>query len=399
MDATSRPATREHGLDALRVFAFGLLIVYHSCLPYVSWPWLVHDPRAGRALEPLLIAVNRWRLPLLFFVSGAAATLSLRRRSWLRFAHERAQRLLLPLVVGMFVICPPQTWVSRRVSGDPISYADLYRSILVPAPAGTMTWIHLWFVAYVLVFSVAGMPVLVLLRSAAGRRALEAAARACTRWRPAIYLMVVPSALVAGLLEPRWPVTYDLLHDRANLCAGWVMFLWGFALASSDTWLELVTARRRELTRVGLSVAALFFAARASGLAERLPPGGQAAFWGAVNAAYAVTWVLALTGHARALFREPSPWLRAANRAVYPFYILHQTVTVAAAYLLLPWSATYWLKLPLVVAATFLASWGAYEVVRRVRWIRPLFGLRSRGDGDRAPLAPAPAAQGTPGAR
>jgi hypothetical protein len=91
------------------------------------------------------------------------------------------------------------------------------------------------------------------------------------------------------------------------------------------------------------------------------------------------------------LAREPRAWLRAANRAVFPLYILHQTVTVVAAYLLLSWTVTYWAKLPLVLAATFLVSWGAYEVIRRIRWMRPLFGLRSRADGDLAQGSLAPA--------
>jgi hypothetical protein len=32
MDTRDAAPKREHGLDALRVFAFALLIVYHSCL-------------------------------------------------------------------------------------------------------------------------------------------------------------------------------------------------------------------------------------------------------------------------------------------------------------------------------------------------------------------------------
>ncbi len=344
----------------------------------MSWPWIVNDPRGGRALEPLLVAVNRWRLPLLFFVSGAAATLSLRRRTWLQFAHERAQRLFLPLGVGVFLICPPQVWVERRVHGDPISWLELYRATLLPQPAGTAKWMHLWFVAYVLAFSTVGMPLLMAIRSAAGRRTIELAARACARWRPAIYLTVLPSFLVAALLGPRWPVTYTLVSDWANLCAGLVLFLWGFALASSSTWLDLVTARRRELSVAGGAVAAVFFASHATGIAGGWPRAVQVAFWSALDSAYAITWVLALVGWARVTFTRPRRWLTEANRAVYPFYILHETVTVLAVYLLLPWPGTYWLKLPLVVAATFLVSWAVYELVRRVPWLRPLLGLRSR---------------------
>ena len=376
MDTMDAAPEREHGLDALRVFAFALLIVYHSCLAYVSWPWLINDPAGGRALEPFLLGMNRWRLPLLFFVSGAAATLALRRRSWGEFASERGSRLGLPLAVGTFLVCPPQTYFMLLAHGQPIKYLELYRSIHIPAPAGTMNWIHLWYVAYVLVFSTAGIPLLMVIRSAVGARAIEAAVRICTRWRPALYLMAVPSALVAAVLGPRWPVTYNLVSDWANLCAGLVFFLWGFAVASSRAWLDLVTARRRELSAVGLGVASLALVAYAVGFADRWPPGPRTAFWSVVNSAYALTWLLALVGHARALFTRPAPWLRAANQAVYPFYILHQTVTVAAVYLLLPWSASYWLKLPIVIAATFLVTWASYEVIRRVRWLRPLFGLR-----------------------
>ncbi len=376
MDAAAAAPGREHGLDALRVFAFALLIVYHACLAYVSWPWLINDPAAARVLEPFLVGVNRWRLPLLFFVSGAAATLSLRRRSWGAFAAERGTRLGLPLAVGTFLVCPPQTWLSLRAHGDPISYAELYRSMYLPAPAGTMTWIHLWFVAYVLVFSTAGLPLLMAIRSAAGGRVIEAAVRLCGRRPLALSFMLVPSALVAALLGPRWPITYNLVADWANLCGGLVFFLWGAALASSRAFLDLVTARRRELLLVGGLVAALFFGAHATGVTTSWPRAVQLAFWSAVNAAYAVTWILAFVGYARVLFTRPAPWLRAANQAVYPFYILHQTVTVAAVYLLLPWSASPWRKLPIVIAATFLVSWAAYGVIRRVRWLRPLFGLR-----------------------
>ena len=389
VDGIAEASAREHGMDALRVFAFALLIVYHSCLAYVSWPWLINDPGGGHALEPILLGINRWRLPLLFFVSGAAATLCLRRRSWGEFARERTFRLFLPLGVGVYLVCPPQTYLTLLVHGHPISYRELYRSILLPAPAGTANWIHLWFVGYVLVFSLVGMPPLMLIRSPAGTRVLSAAARACERWPPTIYLMVVPSALVAGLLGPRWPVTYNLVGDWANLCAGLVLFLWGFALASSTACLELVTARRREFLWVGLGVAALFFAARSAGIAERWPEGAQTAFWSTANAAYAVTWILALVGYARAHVTGPSAWLRAANEAVYPFYILHQTVTVTAVYLLLSWSVSYWVKLPLVLLATFLVSWAGYDVIRRSPWLRPLFGLR-RQDGRRPKLTGAP---------
>ena len=91
-----QPQQREYGLDWLRVFAFGLLILYHSGMAYVSWPWSVKDAERSQALEMGMLFLNRWRLPLLFLISGAGVYFSLRRRSFGQFAGERLRRLLLP---------------------------------------------------------------------------------------------------------------------------------------------------------------------------------------------------------------------------------------------------------------------------------------------------------------
>ena len=90
------------------------------------------------------------------------------------------------------------------------------------------------------------------------------------------------------------------------------------------------------------------------------------------------------------LITRSSPLLQAATQAVYAFYIIHQTVTIVTVYLLLPCSASYWVKLPIVIAATVLVTWASYEVIRHVGWLRPLFGLR-RLDHPMAALSSGPA--------
>ena len=44
--------------------------------------------------------LNRWRLPLLFFISGAGVAFALRTRTSGAFLFERTLRLLLPLASG-----------------------------------------------------------------------------------------------------------------------------------------------------------------------------------------------------------------------------------------------------------------------------------------------------------
>src|SRR5512140_3573634 len=111
-DAAPRPP-REYGLDWLRVGAFAILIAYHAGMYFVPWPWLVKNPRTYPGLVGPMIFFNLWRLPLLFFISGAGTWFNLQRRSPGSFVWERLGRLMLPLLFGMLVVVPPQTYVQR----------------------------------------------------------------------------------------------------------------------------------------------------------------------------------------------------------------------------------------------------------------------------------------------
>jgi surface polysaccharide O-acyltransferase-like enzyme len=378
---------REHGLDWLRVVAFGLLILYHSGMAYVSWPWTVKDTQRSQALEMVMLFLNRWRLPLIFLISGAGVSFSLRRRSLRQFAGERLHRLALPFVFAMLVIVPPQTYFVSLTRGARLSYAEFYPR-QVPHPH------HMWFVAYILVFSLAGIPLFAALRSGPGRRALAALVRGLERWPPLLYLLNVPTVCVGLFLEPRWPTTLILVNDWANLCGGLLYFLLGFLIASERRFLDLVTRRRLELLLVGLTCAAAHFAAIATGFTGAWPDGARALFRAGVGGVVVPTGfltmgiVLALVGFARVHVRRGGPWLGYANEAVYPFYIVHQTITVAVVYAMLPVAIGVWPKFAAAASSTFAGSWLAFELVRRVRVLRPLFGLKAR------PPSPAPAEAG-----
>lgn len=369
---------REYGLDWLRVFAFAVLIFYHSGMAFVTWDWHLKNPEQSTALEAVMLACNRWRLPLLFLISGAGVCFSLRRRSMGEFAAERIRRLLLPLIVGMFVVVPPQIYLERIHNGAQFTYLEFYRTVLQlePYPKGSFSWHHLWFVVYILVFSLLGIPLFRALRSAAGQRIVDALVNAFRRWPPLLYAVNVPNLLVAVTLGPHWPATHNLVSDWATLTGAFLTFLWGFIIASNRGFLDLITRRRREFLIGGIAVAVLFFTARYLGLTRAWPPGARLWFWETVNGYYGMTWIFAMVGYARARITRPTSWLKYATEAVYPFYIFHQTITVALVYCVIPWQAGIAPKMAVVAAGTFAGSWLLFEAVRRVRFLRPLFGLR-----------------------
>lgn len=371
---------REYGLDWLRVFAFALLIFYHSGMAFVSWDWHIKNPETSRALELIMMFFSRWRLPLLFFISGAGVFFSLRRRSWARFSGERITRLLVPLLFAMLVVVPPQIYFEHLHRGrDYSSYWEFYATVFrfVPYPEGSLSWHHLWFVAYILVYSLVGIPIFAFLKSGAGQKTISRLADLFERQPLTIYVVSVPSLLIALWLGPRWPTTHNLVSDWANLTGSFITFLWGFIFASERRLLDILQRRRNEFLYLGIALVVMFYGLRVFGLAKAWPPVWRGLTMELVSTYLGMAWIFALVGYARAMITGPGRWLTYATKAVYPFYIVHQTITVALVFYIVQWNWPIGPKLALTVAGTFIGSLCAVELIRRTPITRLLFGLKT----------------------
>ncbi|HEX6833287.1 MAG TPA: acyltransferase family protein, partial [Rudaea sp.] len=214
--------TRRHDIDALRVLALCLLIFYHVGMLYVAdWDFHLKSAYTADWLQWPMIFVNRWRMPLLFMISGAAIALFQPARAPFRFALSRTWRLLLPLVFGMFFIVSVQAYCEARTLGkiDPGFGAFLWRYVHVqPFPEGTftgwqfgITWNHLWYLAYLWVYTLILTAALPLLESSVGKRAQTWIAQ-----RRGFVLLAAPAALFFAyrwVLAPQFPATHALFGD------------------------------------------------------------------------------------------------------------------------------------------------------------------------------------------
>lgn len=377
------PSDRRSDIDWLRVLAFSLLILYHAGMPYVEWGWHIKNAEHWSALQEVMRFVNRWRMPLIFLIAGATVMIALGRRGTGAFVLDRLKRIALPLAFGMLVIVPPQIYFERRQQGRVEGgFLDFLPQAFDGGayPAGNISWHHLWFLAYVLVLTFVLLPAFLWLRSAKG-------AALADRWSA----FVGRHHLVPLLALPLFAAQFWLLPisvNRNGLIGDWhgqmssgVLVLAGALLYRSPILLDWLQRARFVALATGIAAYAaleiLFFAARG------ISPGGDGWLLFCVLSSINLTaWLIAIAGFARALAR-PSSFLRYATPAVYPFYILHQTVTVAAAFYLVQSDLPVPAKYLLTAAATFLGAWLLYEgLVRRIGFLRLLFGM--------APMPPAP---------
>lgn len=380
---------RRYDLDWVRVCAFGILVLYHVGMYYVSWDWHVKSPHASETIEPLMLLSSPWRLSLLFLVSGSA-TAFLLAKTPKGFMGPRSWRLLLPLIFGMLVIVPPQSFYEVLDSRIPGGYHDGYLAFWARYLAGDgsfcdddgcldlPTWNHLWFVAYLWVYTVV---LWLLLKLAPGL--LEKSRTGLARlmsgpgvllW-PAVLLAVVRLVLVA-----RFESTHALVDDWYNHAQFFPMFMLGFLAARTDgVWKALKRLRWPALVIAVASYGLIVWYFYGAGYDEANPaPDALRMFQRVVWAINQWTSIAAILGFAFHLAPADSKALRYLTPAVFPVYILHQTVIVVAAYNLQPLNIPPLIEGPFLVLLTFAACFGAYEIIRRVRWMRPLFGLRAK---------------------
>ena len=91
-------------------------------------------------------------------------------------------------------------------------------------------------------------------------------------------------------------------------------------------------------------------------------------------------WMLAILGFGSRHLNQPSAALRYLSQAVYPVYIVHLPIQMGLAYFLLPLAVSAAGKVVVLWVMTFAGSWLLYEgILRRLKWIRPLFGMRLSG--------------------
>ncbi|MGO4377236.1 acyltransferase family protein [Pseudoduganella sp. RAF53_2] len=363
---------RLYFLDWIRIIAFFLLILFHTGMYYVTWGWHVKSPNASDAIEPLMMLSSPWRMTLLFLVSGVAACHLLDKLGTTQFARQRSFRLLVPLVFGMFFIVPPQSYFEVV---EKLNYAGSFSDFMHLYVTGyhgfcnkdgcltIPTWNHLWFLPYLWAYTM-------ILAVVGTKRGGEALAKLLTGWR----LIVLPAALLAVIrmtLMPIFDTTHDLIHDWAMHAGYFSIFMMGALLAKQPQFWEATERARFPALGIAFACWACFVCYYS------LPESMQDAL-NTMRTVYALCqWsaIVAVCGFGRRHLNFDSAKRRYLTEAVFPIYILHQTLIVCFAHSLKVAHIAPAIEYLVLVVLTTTTSFGIFEIVRRVPLLRPCFGL------------------------
>jgi hypothetical protein len=374
-------STRLYFIDWIRVLAFGLLILFHCTMPFVTFGWEIKNEEQSLLLSRIIIWLHQWRLPLLFFIAGVGANFSLSSRKPLSFLGERFVRLFIPLAFAMMFTIPFQVYFEWLQTGRiSSSYFEFYPSVweFVPYPDGSFTWSHLWFVVYLFVFTLLLWPLFSIMKIKVIQRGIQKLE----------LLFANPITIVAlsGIfmfyyfqLYIKWPEQQNLIADWFNFIFSITLFFLGFLLSQFSSFWQTCEKYRWQFFIPSVISMIILFVQYYWPLALPKEQDNTLYLYGILDSIHTWLLIVSLLGFARKNLNFSNVFLRYTTPAVYPFYILHQTIIVAAGYYVVQWPLPMFIKLIMLIVICFASVYLLYEyIIKRFMLTRLLYGLKLR---------------------
>lgn len=393
--------TRKHELDWLRVLAFGLLIIYHVGMAYVAdWGWHVKSNHQSEFLQNLMLWSNQWRMSLLFIISGAAVSFQLAREPSWRLATGITGRVLPAVFFGMFIIVAPQVYIELKskelltdtnyfsfwqdYAGSAVGLGEPLPHAYIRGAYTNLTWNHLWYLPYLLAYSLAVWAIYPLIcNSYTAKIALVVNALPQASIWLGLYILPIATLFIIGeTLWQAYPTTFALVNDWYNNARYFFVFVFGvLAVRSTTLWQAIHQLRTLSVVAATLTYALILFFIHGGELSTYIPwlNNYENTIRSILWPANTWLWLMTVLGYGQHFFNKPNKFISKANKGVFCFYIVHQTIIVVAVYWFNSYSLSPWLEPLFVIAITVLGCLGCYlaaqRFLREKGWAKQLIGI------------------------
>lgn len=343
--------SRHYEIDAMRVIALALLILYHILVCYQPFANMLMFLQYEQLLVKYWFVgdlLNIWRIPVLFLISGMAVGFVLGRRTIKELVCDRMMRIVPPFLFGSLVIFPVFPALYALYEGNPPTYQ--------PNPG------HLWFLQNMASYTVLLLPLIVYVK----RRPDNCMVRGLRRLLPVGVLVVLPFPL---MLETALSQPDIFAFFPVRFWYGLICYTVGFLLSNvgEKFWVSI-----RKVCHLALPLAVLFYLGRIKVIE-----------WGPLQANHWATafesgvWMLAFLGYGSLFLNRPFRVFAYLNKAVFPIYIIHMPVLQVVAYVIYGWKLGPEITFLLHTLFTFAICGLGYEfVIRRIRGLYPVMGLK-----------------------
>ena len=324
-------------------------------------------------------------MPLLFAISGYSSAIALQKKTTISFLRERLKRLILPLASFMLLLGPilyyfaPSAIKERNFDNFILKFVPYCWSTLFNDEIfGSPRWAHLWFVAYLFVFTLISLPLFLYWKNPKVRLPI-------IKVLSSPLGMFMPALLFAGTvtLACIWsfPVPHNVFNDLAYFSYNLIAFLLGYIIYLDKRMADVIDNHLRLWIYLWSLSTVLMVAI--------LPGDFAAVFFNPIfSGKYFVysllaglniwSWLLATLGIARKYLSFSNRFLSYMSRASYHYFILHLVVLFVVGYFT-PRPEGVIAEFVLLTFLTFVGTEVCYEFIfKRIAILRFLFGLKTK---------------------
>lgn len=380
---------RIYYIDWLRILAIITVFFFHTSHFFDPMYWHVKNPVKSESVLLFLGFVNLWIMPLFFFLSGASGMFGA-RKPFLSFLKNKSLRLLVPYILGVMLLIPPQKYVeglsNHTFTGGYFDFLQAYFSGgIFNYPMGFDTlWIgaisyHLWFLGHLFLISLILFPVTRYLATK-GDAILNQIYK-LTSFTGGAILLFIPAGIASILLKEHF-------HDYTSWCdfAKYALiYLLGFIYTSHEGLKSTILKSRFVALAIGLTLTVMYFASFAvketafGQLFQNTQVYGFYVFQEAAGALVTWCWLIFIVAMGMKYLNKESKYREPLNEAVLPFYILHQTVLLLIGFVVVQWDWNSWSKFGFIaVSALFIISVIYTLVIKPFNFSRFLFGMSKK---------------------
>ena len=348
---SNQSAGRKVYIDNLRAFTVLLLFPYHVFMIYNNWgePWYIHG--GDIALTSWFPRIGWWwMMPILFAVAGISTAWALQKRSIGEYVKERVGKLLIPLIFGVLLVVPVQSFIAGIHYNNEVNYLNFFTKFTdLSGYDGGFTPGNLWFILYLFGISMICIPLFLLAKKFPAMQKFAAK-------------IPFPALLFIGIL----PLLTHSLGDMDGKSIGEFggYFLLGYFILSDEAVLEKL--ERWRFLLLGLSIV---------GFTETILTNY---FFneGICREFFTCFHIMALLGLSKRYLNFGNKLTAYLSKSSFGVYIFHQSWIVIVAYFALKFIHVPVLQILIILPLSIIFTFLTYEGLRRLPPARWMFGLK-----------------------
>ncbi len=310
-------------LDNLRYLMILFVLFHHALAAYASVAphWAVHDT-TSLAADIMRELFDVFMMPLLFFVAGFFAPVSLEKKGPWGFLKDKVKRLLVPWALAVLIVLPLALYDQPIKQVQPfwrywLGYLGSFevRLRFTQVPAGPTTQAIYWFISLLFVFFLLFVFVYTVTR----------------RWRSR------PIPPNDGKARSGYPVLAGLLIFGLLTSAGHFVLLLFFP---DSSWFTLHAFLEFQVTRLVPFAVSFAFGvyAQSRGWFTDGKPLGSAVLWGVIGSVLAVIYLLV----GRPVFTDLAGTANLSVGYLLVFALLRSFLFLSVLVVLVSFGARHW---------------------------------------------------------